>query len=138
MFNKIIVPVDLRHVDRLRHALDVAADLAKLYGGAICYVAVTSPEPNELGHSPSEVEQRLRAFGAEMASRNGHDATTHMIVSGDPAIELDKKLLAAVEDTGADLVVMASHIPNITDYIWASHGGTVAAHSKASVMLVRG
>ena len=73
-----------------------------------------------------------------MASRNGHDATTHMIVSGDPAIELDKKLLAAVEDTGADLVVMASHIPNITDYIWASHGGTVAAHSKASVMLVRG
>ena len=138
MFKKIMVPVDLRHVERLGYALDVASDLAKHYGIEICYVAVTSPEPSELGHSPSEVEERLKSFGADMAQQNGHAATTHLIVSGDPAIDLDKKLLTAIEDAAADLVVMASHIPNITDYIWASHGGTIALHAKASVMLVRG
>lgn len=138
MFKKIMVPVDLRHVERIRHALDVAADLANHYGADVCYVAVTSPEPSELGHTPSEVEQRLKAFGADMARLSGHKTTTHLIVSNDPAIDLDKKLLAAIDDAQADLVVMASHIPNVTDYIWASHGGTIAKRADASVMLVRG
>jgi nucleotide-binding universal stress UspA family protein len=38
---------------------------------------------------------------------------------------------------GADLVVMATHLPGVSDYIWAGHGAHVAAHSKASVFLVR-
>jgi len=42
-----------------------------------------------------------------------------------------------VEEAGADLVVMASHVPNVTDYIWPSHGGWVAEHSDASVFVVR-
>lgn len=138
MFKKIMVPVDLRHTERLGHALEVAADLARHYGIDVCYVAITSPEPSELGHTPSEVEQKLKMFGADMAARNGHEATTRLIVSADPAIDLDKKLLSAVEAIGADLVVMASHIPNVTDYIWASHGGTLATHANCSVMLVRG
>ena len=44
----------------------------------------------------------------------------------------------AAEELGADLVVMATHVPNLTDYIWASHGGHLASHAKASVFLVRG
>ncbi len=133
-----MVPVDLRHTERLGHALATAADLARHYGAETCYVAVTAPEPSALGHSPAEVGDRLKAFGAAEARQHGHRATTHLVVSADPAIDLDKKLHAAVAETGADLVVMASHIPNVTDYIWASHGGTLALHTQASVMLVRG
>ncbi len=138
MFSKIMVPVDLRNSDRLGRALDTAADLARHYDAEACYVAVTSPEPSELGHSPPEVEAKLRAFGAAEAAKHGHRTTTHLVVTNDPAIDLDKKLHGAVEETGADLVIMASHIPNVTDYVWASHGGTLALHSRASVMLVRG
>jgi nucleotide-binding universal stress UspA family protein len=36
---------------------------------------------------------------------------------------------------GADLVIMASHIPKLFDL--GSHGGRVASHTSASVMLVR-
>ena len=45
--------------------------------------------------------------------------------------------LKAVEEQKADLVVMQSHVPNLTDYIWPSNGGTVASHSRASVFVVR-
>ena len=43
----------------------------------------------------------------------------------------------SVRETGADLVVMASHIPNVTDYIWQSNGGAIATHADVTVMVVR-
>ncbi len=138
MFKKIMVPVDLRHTERLGRALKAAADLAGIYGATVCYVGVTSPEPGEFGRNPDEFAARLAGWAREEASRHGHAAESHAIVSHDPTTELDKALQNAVGETGADLVVMATHMPNVTDYIWASHGGTLAQHSGASVMLVRG
>ena len=61
----------------------------------------------------------------------------HAIFSHDPAVDLDPALIKAAEEIGADLIVMASHIPNLMDYVWPSNGGTIAGHSKASVFVVR-
>ncbi|MBZ4023966.1 universal stress protein UspA [Rhodobacter sp. TJ_12] len=138
MFKTIMVPVDLRHAPALGKALSIAADLAKTHGAKVIYVGVTSPEPNELGHNPAEFETRLKAFVAgEMAAR-GHQGEAHMVVSNDPTAELDGALAKTCASLGADLVVMATHLPNVTDYLWASHGESVAKHVKASVFLVRG
>jgi len=41
MYQKIMVPVDLAHVERLGKALGTATDLAKHYGIPVCYVGVT-------------------------------------------------------------------------------------------------
>jgi nucleotide-binding universal stress UspA family protein len=46
-------------------------------------------------------------------------------------------LLSAINDAGADLVVMASHVPGLTEYVWPSHGGKIASHSTASVFVIR-
>ncbi len=69
-----------------------------------------------------------------------HGVTTsaHTVISHDPTTDLDDALLKASKELNVDLVVMASHLPNLTDYIWPSNGGKVAAHAKASVMVVRG
>ena len=138
MFNAIMVPVDLRHPSALNKTLEVAANLAKIDGASVTYLGVTSPEPGELGHNPKEYEERLQSFAAAQGEIYGISAGAHMVVANDPAIDLDKKLVEAVEEIGADLVVMATHIPNVTNYIWASHGGNLANHAKASVFLVRG
>ena len=138
MFNTIMVPVDLRHASALDKALTIAADLARRDGASITYVGVTSPEPGALGHNPEEYGNRLRQFAAEQGSAHGIEARDHMIVAHDPAVDLDRKLTEAAAELGADLVVMATHMPNVTDYIWSSHGGHLANHSKASVFLVRG
>ncbi len=137
MFKKIMVPVDLFHVDHLRRALQIAADLGKHYGVPVAYVGVTAEVPTAIGHNPAEYAERLKAFSQEQASRHGITTEAHDYTSTDPSIDLDRKLLTAVDDIDADLVVMASHIPTIADHIWPSHGGHLASYARISVFVVR-
>ncbi len=137
MFKRIMVPVDLAHAASLEKALGCAADLADRYGATVVYAGVTAPAPSSVAHTPQEYADKLEAFAAAQAEAHGITTEVHAITSHDPAVDLDPALIKAVSETGADLVVMASHIPNLTDYVWPSNGGTVAAHAKVSVMVVR-
>lgn len=137
MFKTLMVPVDLVHAARLKRALTVAADLAGLYDAEICYVAVTAPTPGPAAHNPQEFAAKLDAFATEQGTVHGRKTRSHSIVSHDPAIDLDRTLLKAREEIGADLVVMASHVPGIGDFLFPSHGGRMAQHAGVSVMVVR-
>lgn len=137
MFNHILAPVDLTHIDRLTRALEVAADLARHYDIEVTYVAVTTPQPSKVAHSPEEFAAKLDAFAREQGEKYGHKVSAKAVVSHDPAVDLDHALRGARQDTGADLVIMGSHMPNLGDYVWPSHGGKLALHAHASIMLVR-
>lgn len=138
MFNKIAVPVDLAHADNLSHALNTAADLAKHYGASVTYIGVTASAPGALGHNPEEYAEHLEAFARSQGESNGIETDARAVVSHDPAVDLEKSLSKTVAEIGADLVVMATHIPNVADHFWPSHGGKLATHTDASVFLVRG
>lgn len=138
MFHKIMVPVDLAHSGKLGKALETAGALAKLWGAEVVYVGVSAAVPGAVAHNPEEFAARLADFAADQSAKQGIAATAHAVISHDPATDLDPSLLKAVEETGADLVVMASHIPNLTDYVWPSNGGTIATRARASVLVVRG
>ncbi|MEQ9695252.1 universal stress protein [Shimia sp. SDUM112013] len=137
MYTHIMVPVDLAHTGRLDKALTCAADLAKLYGARVTYVAVTAAAPGAVAHNPAEFATKLATFAETQRTAHGIDVRSHAITSHDPTVDLDPALLKTVGEIGADLVVMASHVPNLTDYIWPSNGGTIAGHAKVSVMVVR-
>jgi nucleotide-binding universal stress UspA family protein len=132
-----MIPVDLVHADKLGKALQIGADLAKHYGAKLTYVGVTAPAPGPLGHNPKEFGERLAAFAETQRDAHGHEAAAKAVIAHDPTTEVDDALLNAVEEIGADLVVMASHIPGLADYIWPSNGGKIAGHSRASVFVVR-
>lgn len=131
-------PVDLVHADKLQKALQCAADQAKLYGAEVVYVGVTTPAPGPVAHNPEEFAVKLTDFAASQAATHGHPASGHAMLSHDPTIDLEHTLLRAVTETGADLVVMASHVPNVLDHIWPSNGGKLAEHVKCSILVVRG
>lgn len=137
MFQKIMAPVDLAHVEKLGRALDCAADLAKHYSVPVVYVGVTSSAPSQLAHNPEEFGEKLGAFAEAETSKHGVDGTSHTAIAPDPTTEVDDALMRAIDETGADLVVMASHVPNVLDHIWPSNGGKLAEHAKCSVMVVR-
>lgn len=137
MFKRIMVPIDLAHVDRLDKALTCAADLAKHYGSTVIYVGVSAATPSSIAHTPAEFADKLAAFARNQAGAHGVQTESHAMTSQDPAVDLDPTLMKALDETRADLVVMASHIPNVTDYIWPSNGGTIAGHARISVMVVR-
>lgn len=137
MYKKIMLPVDLAHADKLERALDVAGDLASHYGAELVYVGVTGNTPSSIAHTPHEYGEKLRAFAEREGGRHGHAASAHAVVSHDPAAELDDALIAASHEVGADLIVMATHVPNVADMLIPAHGGTLARHTDLSVFLVR-
>lgn len=137
MFNKIMVPVDLAHLGALEKSLTVAADLSRHYGAALCYVGVTTSQPNEVAPTPEAYERKLKAFAHEHAPDSGHEPTARVYHSSDPVADLDDILVQAVQDVGADLVVMATHLPTHLDAIMPANGSVIAKHTEASVVLVR-
>lgn len=137
MYKKIMVPVDLAHVERLEKAIATATDLGKHYGIPICVAGVTAETPTEVAHSPKEFGQKLREFGAGLSAAHGLDIDTVVYASHDPAVDLDQTLIRAAQENGADLIVMASHMPGLREHIFASNAGAVASHAKVSVFVVR-
>jgi nucleotide-binding universal stress UspA family protein len=137
MYKKIMVPVDLVHADKLALALDTAANLAKLYKIPVVYVGVTASLPGPLGHNPEEYAKKLKEFADDQGVRHGIATDSKPVVSHDPAVDLDEALVKTVHDTGSNLVVMSTHIPNVADHVWPSNGGRLATHTDASVFLVR-
>jgi len=137
MYEKIMVPVDLSHRDHLDKALATAASLSRSLSVPIVYVSVTTNTPSEVAHSPSEFAQKLEAFAQAQAAEHGICASSKAYTSHDPAIDLDETLARAVEETGADLVVMASHVPGLLERVWSSHAVRLATHAATSVFIVR-
>ena len=137
MFSKIMVPVDMAHLDLVEPALQVTADQARHYGAEVCYIAVTATTPGSVAHTPEEYQHKLEAFARERARVHGQAVTARVITSPDPVADLDGVLIDAIDETGADLVIMATHPPTHVDAVIPSHGGKVASHTRASVFLVR-
>lgn len=137
MFEKIMVPVDLDHADKLDKAIDVAARLAGLYGSTLSFVGVAGTMPSRLAGRPEEYDRLLADFAAEKGKAHGIGIAADPLHVHDPAADLDRALVKEADRLGADLIVMASHMPGRFASIIGSNGGYVAQHAKASVMVVR-
>jgi nucleotide-binding universal stress UspA family protein len=137
MYSRIMVPVDLAHAGRLTRALDAAATLGKPDGATIIYTGVGAETPGSLAHNPKEFADKLQAFADKQRSVHGLPVEAHAVTSHDPSIDLDDKLIAAARETGADLIVMATHIPGVSDHWFHGHGAHVAQNAPVSVLLVR-
>jgi nucleotide-binding universal stress UspA family protein len=137
MYTKIVVPIDLTHAETLEKALAVSADLARHYHAELHYVGVTASTPGAIAHNPEEFAAKLQAFAAEQGAARGVDITADAVTSPDPVRDLDDTLRRTVDELGADLVVMASHVPGFAEHIFASNAGYLANHASVSVLVVR-
>ena len=138
MYKKIMVPVDLAHIEALEKALVTAADLSKLYAIPACYVGVSTAVPSEVAHNPEEFTAKLEAFGRLQAEKYGlQGVSTASYIIPDTASDLDDTLIKATKEVGADLVVMASHVPGFIEHVFASNAGYVASYAKISVLVIR-
>ncbi|MBZ0217437.1 MAG: universal stress protein [Fimbriimonadaceae bacterium] len=137
MYKNIMIPVDLAHKDQLEKALATGADLAKHYSAKLYAVGVTGSAPGSVAHNPAEYSEKLKEFAAEQTGKRGVQFNAKAMVSHDPAVDLDDTLKKAATEIGADLVVMASHVPGFMDNIFASRAGYLASHSDLSVFVIR-
>jgi len=139
MFNRIVVPVVLNHTDRMARTLKAAADLARQYDAQVTYVAVSGKVPTAVAQTPEKFAAELDMFAREQGGEAGISTAGLAVASNDPGADLDKCLLEAIDSTSADLVVMGSHSPGVSDalHLIGSHAAWLVRHADVSVFVVR-
>ncbi len=136
MYKRIIVPIEIGALDRGEKALRKASTLLEKGGEIILlnvvedvptYVAIDLP-PELRQNAIDDAEQKLgmliRTSGIPAMIEIGHGRPAHSI-------------LAAAEAHDADLIIVASHIPDFSNYFIGATADRVVRHAKCSVLVDR-
>ena len=90
------------------------------------YVAASIPREH-LSVRRQEVESQLAALA------DGADNVDIVIREGQPAASI----LGAAKETNADLIMIASHKPGLSDYFIGSTAARIVRHAQTSVLVTR-
>ena len=137
MYGRIIVAVDLEQIEQGRALLTRGASLLDA-GGEIRLLHVLEEVPGYIAAElPSDISERRRAEAAvelrAMIDPNEDVRITHEVRHG----AASGQILQAAEDSGAELIMIASHKPGLRDYFIGSTAARVIRHAKCSVLVER-
>ena len=140
MFHRIILAVDLADPAARPKGLDEALELATQSGGDLRLVNVQPLLPATfMEYVPAdfdaEQERRARDALAALAAKIDlpQDRLSVAVASGGVYHEL----LREAAEWGADLIVVGSHRPVMSDYLLGSNAKTIVRHAQCSVLVVR-
>jgi universal stress protein F len=140
MYQHIVVAVDLAHGQAGKDLLAKAAALIDA-GGTIRVLHVLEDVPSYIAaelprdlndRRQAEAKVELKVLAGEIEGKTGASVvveTRHGAAAG--------QILQAAEDHGADLVMIASHRPGISDYFIGSTAARVVRHAQCSVLISR-
>lgn len=149
MYAQILIATDGSEL--AGHALDHGLKLAKALGSRVTIVTVTEPVAivgggyaamagtgfdliPELIDAQKKVADGVLEAAAATAKGQGVDAKTLLVDNSFPA----EGIVAAAEQTGADLIIIASHGRRGLDrLLLGSQTSNVLAHSKVPVLVTR-
>jgi nucleotide-binding universal stress UspA family protein len=140
MFHKVLVAVDVNAADQNPIGLDQAIELVASSGGDLRLVNVQSILPASfMEYVPADFdeEQEKRAIAVldAIVARLKLPATriSRVVLMGGVYHEL----LSEAGAWGADLIVVGSHRPVVSDYLLGSNAKTIVRHANCSVLVVR-
>jgi len=133
---KILVAVDISRTGGNDAVIKAAKDLAGVMDGEVAMLYVIEPTPAYvMAELPGEIVQKRREHSevqlAELAK--AHGISSAVVREGAPATEI----LEYAEKIGADLIVLHSHDPDLSDYFIGSVAARVVRHAHCSVHIVR-
>ena len=142
MFKEILLPIDLGDVESSRKAVSTAIELSRTEGARLHLLCVVPgysmsivsqyfPEGFE-EKSLAEAAQQLDDFIAKNIPTE--IASPAIVASG----TVYKELLRVAGEIGCDIIVMASHRPELKDYLLGPNAARVVRHANCSVLVVRG
>lgn len=137
MFKHIMIPVDMAHEENMDRAAKAAVDMAKINDAKLTMVSISGGPLAGKEHSSRTTPEMVETYAKQQAEKHDLEIGTHVLDAHDVSVDLDRKLLDAIEKIDADLVVMATHQPGWLDYLVNSHGGRLASHAPVSVLVVR-
>lgn len=141
MFKTILLPVDLGEESSWKKALPATLLHARSDGGSLIVLTVVPTFGESMVGTyfpPDYPEQAMAQAKSELeAFRAAHlpidVRSTVSVRSG----VIYHEIIAESEAVGADLIVMASHRPALSDYLIGPNAARVVRHARCSVLVVR-
>jgi universal stress protein F len=140
MFRKILVAVDLADSAQPPKGIAEAVELANASGGVVRLVNIQPLLPAtfmEYVPADFDAEQEKRASAAlrEIVAKVPlpQERLSGMVRIGG----IYHEILGEAVEWGADLIVVGSHRPVVTDYLLGSNAKTIVRHALCSVLVVR-
>ena len=140
MYKRIILAVDLAEPTPSPKGLPEAVELAKAGGGELRLVNIQPVIPAtfmEYVPVDFDVEQAQRAKEALDAILASIDLPAERKSDAARAGGIYHELLQEATEWGADLIVVGSHRPVMSDYLLGSNAKTIVRHAECSVLVVR-
>jgi len=143
MFRQIIVPIDLDEESSWTRALPVAVDYAHHTGAKLHAIAVV---PDHL--LKMTVVTQLIPEGYEEKLMNDARERLSLLIEANVPSDLDvrqavrqgsvyKEVIRYSRDSQADLIIMAAHRPELSDYLLGPNAAQVVRHADCSVWVIR-
>ncbi len=141
MYKDILVAVDLNEESSYRKAVPVALELARAFGANLHLVTVVPDFGMSMvaqyfppGFEEKAVENAKEELHA-LSARFDHKGVgvQHIVAHG----TIYEEIIAAANEVAVDLIVMASHRPQLSDYLLGPNAARVMRHASQSVMVVR-
>lgn len=137
MFDNVLLPIDLNHPASWEKALPMAQKLAT--GGTLHVLGIV----HDLGMA-SVASYLPDGFEADALQKMQSDLNA-FVESNAPGAQahvghghVSERIIAAAEQVGADLIVMASHPPDeLMTFLVGSNADKVVRHSTRPVLVVR-
>jgi nucleotide-binding universal stress UspA family protein len=140
MYKRIVLAVDLADTSTMPKGLPEALELAKAWGGDLRLVNVQPVVPAtfmEYVPVDFDAEQTKRAMEALEAITADIDLPAERKSGAARAGGIYHELLQEASEWNADLIVVGSHRPVMSDYLLGSNAKTIVRHAQCSVLVVR-
>lgn len=141
MFKDILLPVDLSDAAGQEKAVNAAVELARSFGSRIHVMTIvpTFGEGFVSSFFPADYQDKAVA-----AAKEHLHAFTRERIPGDLPVQhvvacgtIYEEILDFSKRHPVDLIVMASHRPELSDYLLGPNAARVTRHAACSVMVVR-
>ena len=141
MYKDILLPVDREHAASWQKALPVAVEYCKAFGARLHVMTVVPGlgVGDVSSFLPMGFEQKLLDQAGQWMHAFARDnvpsgiAVQHIVGHG----KIHREILRVAAGIGADLIIMASHRPELADHLIGSNAVQVVQHAKCSVLVVR-
>ncbi len=141
MFKTILVPIDLEDESSSARALDKAGGMAKSFGSQLVLMTVVPDFGMAMvaQYFPRDYEQKIMENARERLqalARESLPSDTQCEVEVGHGRAYDE-ILRVAKARGCDLILMASHRPELRDYLLGPNAARVVRHAQCSVLVIR-
>lgn len=140
MFKAILVPIDIAHRSSWEFAIPQAIELAAASGGTVTVITVIRDLKAILEdvHFPFQVDLMMSAARDKMAEIVSSYRNMNVLINEEVRFgSIGHEVLGGAREHGTDLIVMASHRPEMRDYLIGPNATHIAQHSNCSVLVLR-